>query len=354
MREISPLRYRWPVPAKIFFFFLTIATLAAPIPYVFFKPGIPNDVTGKLITIERAESFPPNGKLYITSILVTNPESPVFGAETLLNWATGPNAVLPRESVYPPASNDRQIQRDSRDEMATSRITATAAALNYLGYEIKEDYVVSRVRDYSDAIGKLEVGDVIRVVNGKTIKEIEEIRDAYKGKSIGDLIPVEIERNIDGQLRKIIVNVKLTKNIGGNNGPAIGILVGTNAEFPIDVKFRLRGVGGPSAGLVFALGIVEKLTAEDLLRGRSIAGTGTISPRGRVGAIGGIEEKMIGASRKGATIFLAPAENCVDIRHVPKGLQVIPVTSLTEAITYLRAPASFKFPTCATLDNLAS
>ncbi|MEY2841607.1 MAG: hypothetical protein RLY74_748, partial [Actinomycetota bacterium] len=126
MRDISPLRYRWPLTARIFFFFLTIATLATPIPYVYFKPGVPNDVTGKLITIERAKTYEPNGKLYLTSILVTNPQSPVFGAETLYNWAIGPHAVLPRESVYPPASKDRELQRDSRVEMAVSRTAATA------------------------------------------------------------------------------------------------------------------------------------------------------------------------------------------------------------------------------------
>jgi PDZ domain-containing protein len=354
MRDISPLRYRWPLTARIFFFFLAIATLAAPIPYVYFKPGVPNDVTGKLITIERAQTYKPNGKLYLTSILVTNPQSPVFGAETLYNWAIGPHAVLPRESVYPPASRDRQVTQDSRVEMAISRTAATAAALNYLGYEITEDYVVSRVREYSNAVGLLKEGDRIRVVDGKVIKEIEEIREAYKGREVGDVIRIEVERVIDGQLKRIALDVKLTKNIDSGNGPAIGILVGTNAEFPIDVTFNLRGVGGPSGGLIFALGVVEKLGAEDLLRGRSVAGTGTITPSGRVGAIGGIEEKMIGASRKGATIFLAPRENCVDIRHIPRGLQVIPVNTLAEAITYLRAPDSFKFPTCESLDNLPS
>lgn len=238
--------------------------------------------------------------------------------------------------------------------MAISRTAATAAALNYLGYEITEDYVVSRVREYSNAVGLLKEGDRIRVVDGKVIKEIEEIREAYKGREVGDVIRIEVERVIDGQLKRIALDVKLTKNIDSGDGPAIGILVGTNAEFPIDVTFNLRGVGGPSGGLIFALGVVEKLGAEDLLRGRSVAGTGTITPSGRVGAIGGIEEKMIGASRKGATIFLAPRENCVDIRHIPRGLQVIPVNTLAEAITYLRAPDTFKFPTCESLDNLTS
>jgi PDZ domain-containing protein len=347
--SISPLRYRWSFPAKLFFFFLAVATLAAPIPYVFFKPGVPDNVTGSLIEIKDAKSYEANGKLYITSILVTNPNSPVFGAETLYNWALGPHVVLPREVVYPPAVEGRVIERDSRAEMAGSKVTATAAALSFLGYQFEEIYFVSRILEYSDAKGKLEPGDRILLVDGDKINEIEEIRGAYSDKKIGDVIDIEVERVINGESRNVLESVRLVSNqeLGADpNRPAIGILVGTTAKFPVDIDFNIRGVGGPSAGLIFAVGVVEKLTPEDLLRGRQIAGTGSIDPNGRVGAIGGIEEKMIGASRKGATIFLAPRENCPDIKHVPKGLKVIPVSTLSEAIAALRAPDGFRFPTC--------
>jgi PDZ domain-containing protein len=347
--SISPLRYRWSFPAKLFFFLLAVATLAAPIPYVFFKPGVPDNVTGSLIEIKDAKSYEANGKLYITSILVTNPNSPVFGAETLYNWALGPHVVLPREVVYPPAVEGRVIERDSRAEMAGSKVTATAAALSFLGFQFEEIYFVSRILEYSDAKGKLEPGDRILLVDGDKINEIEEIRGAYSDKKIGDVIDIEVERVINGESRNVLESVRLVSNqeLGADpNRPAIGILVGTTAKFPVDIDFNIRGVGGPSAGLIFAVGVVEKLTPEDLLRGRQIAGTGSIDPNGRVGAIGGIEEKMIGASRKGATIFLAPRENCPDIKHVPKGLKVIPVSTLSEAIAALRAPDGFRFPTC--------
>jgi PDZ domain-containing protein len=347
--SISPLRYRWSFPAKLFFFLLAVATLAAPIPYVFFKPGVPDNVTAGLIEIKDAKSYKANGKLYITSILVTNPNSPVFGAETLYNWALGPHVVLPREVVYPPAVEGRVIERDSRAEMAGSKVTATAAALSFLGYQFEEIYFVSRILEYSDAKGKLEPGDRILIVDGDKINEIEEIRGAYSDKEIGDVIDIEVERVINGESRNVLESVRLVSNqeLGADpNRPAIGILVGTTAKFPVEIDFNIRGVGGPSAGLIFAVGVVEKLTPEDLLRGREIAGTGSIDPNGRVGAIGGIEEKMIGASRKGATIFLAPRENCPDIKHVPKGLKVIPVSTLSEAIAALRAPDGFRFPTC--------
>ena len=350
MRNISPLRYRWSFPAKFFFYLLTIATLLAPISFVFFKPGIPDNVAGKIISINDAKTYPVNGKLYITSILVTNPDSPVFGAETLVNWAVGPHVVLPKESVYPPIEPAQKIERNSRNEMESSKVTATAAALRYLGYEFDEVYYVSDIRDYSDAIKKLKIGDVITAIDGKKINQIEEIRTSYANKGIGDSLLITVERtDKEGKISSISTKVVLVENldIEEKKKPAIGILVGTSARFPIDVDFNLPGVGGPSAGLIFAVGIVEKLTKEDLVRGRSIAGTGTITASGRVGGIGGIEEKMVGASRKGATIFIAPRENCPDIEHVPDGLKVIPVSTLSEAIEALRAPDNFKYASCS-------
>ena len=352
MRNISPLRYRWSFPAKFFFYLLTIATLLAPIPYVFFKPGVPDNVAGNIITIKDSKTYPINGKLFITSILVTNPDSPVFGAETIVNWALGPHVVLPRESVYPPIRPAQKIERDSQNEMESSKATATAAALKYLGYTFKELYYISDIREYSDAVNKLKVGDVITAVDGKAINEIEEIRTSYKDKKIGDSLSITVERkNRDGNLSTVTTDVILVENQDvasetGEKKPAIGILVGTSARFPVDVKFNLPGVGGPSAGMIFAVGIIEKLTEEDLVRGRKIAGTGSITASGKVGGIGGIEEKMIGASRIGATIFLAPRENCPDIKNVPRGLKVIPVSTLSEAIDVLRAPDNFKHATC--------
>jgi len=352
VKSISPLRYRWPFPAKLFFYLLTVATLLAPIPFVFFKPGVPDNVAAGIIKVNDVKNYPVNGKLFITSILVTNPDSPVFGAETIVNWALGPHVVLPRDTVYPPIQPAKQINRDSRSEMRSSQVTSTAAALRYLGYEIQELYYVSDIRDYSNAKNQLEVGDFIMEIDGKKITEIEEIRTSYQDKKIGDSLLISVDReNQSGAIERKSFEVKLVENqelpaSDGEGRPAIGILVGTTARFPIDVDFNISGVGGPSAGLIFAIGIIEKLTQEDLLRGRSVAGTGAISASGRVGGIGGIEEKMIGASRIGATVFLAPAVNCPDMRHIPEGLKVIPVSTLAEAVAALRAPENFKHPTC--------
>ena len=353
MCNISPLRYRWSFPAKFFFYLLTIATLLAPIPFVFFKPGVPDNVAGKIISIKDQKTYSINGKLFITSILVTNPDSPVFGAETIVNWAIGPHVVLPRESVYPDIEPAEKIEKESQGAMESSQATATAAALRFLGYQFKELYYVSDIREYSDAINKLKEGDFITEIEGKKINEIEEIRSSYAGKKIGDPLKITVEReDKEGNISTITTEVQLVENLDvasddGEKRPAIGILVGTTARFPVDVQFNLPGVGGPSAGLIFAIGIIEKLTEEDFVKGRKIAGTGSITASGKVGGIGGIEEKMVGASRAGATIFLAPRENCPDIEHIPDGLKVIPVSTLGEAIAALRAPDNFKHAGCS-------
>lgn len=110
----------------------------------------------------------------------------------------------------------------------------------------------------------------------------------------------------------------------------------TKYILPLKISIDVKKTGGPSGGLIFALGVVAKLTPNDFLLGRTIAGTGTIDPGGHIGAIGGIGDKIIAAHRAGATVFLAPSDNCSDIRHIPAGMTVYSVDSLKEAVSVLQ------------------
>ncbi|MEY4150983.1 MAG: hypothetical protein RJB28_50, partial [Actinomycetota bacterium] len=176
---------------------------------------------------------------------------------------------------------------------------------------------------------------LILEIDGQKVSSASEIHAIIARHKMGDALPVLVQRTSQsGSTQNLTFAIKLTPNEVGD--PALGIYVQNSYTFPFTVKFNINKTGGPSGGLVFALGIIEKLTAEDLLKGRKIAGTGTIDSEGNVGPIGGITEKMIGASQAGATIFLAPAKNCVDIKQVPKNLLVIPVSTLNEAVTVLR------------------
>jgi PDZ domain-containing protein len=121
----------------------------------------------------------------------------------------------------------------------------------------------------------------------------------------------------------------------------MGILIGYKYEFPIEVNLELGDVGGPSGGMMFALGIIDRLTAEDLTGGLHIAGTGTIDQDGEVGPIGGVVQKLYGASRSGATVFLVPAGNCEEIvGNVPAGLQVVKIATLQDALNALEKLSS--------------
>jgi PDZ domain-containing protein len=139
-----------------------------------------------------------------------------------------------------------------------------------------------------------------------------------------------------------VAGVAAIATVKGDDGaPKLGVSIENKQPAPFKVTFDLDRIGGPSAGLMFSLGIIDKISTPDLTRGRFIAGTGTIEPSGKVGPIGGIALKMIAARRAGATLFLAPESNCAEVRgNIPSGLEVIKVSALHEAIADLDARAT--------------
>lgn len=340
--QISPLRTK---PSRLISLLLALVIAFAallPLPYVIFEPGDPENVLGSMITVpeefqsSNESGFKKGGKLFLTTVYVTTPKSKVFGFEILKAWIDGDETVLPRDAVYPENQPASEIKRQESQEMTGSQESAIFNALTYLGYEVPSRAKIVDVLKQSDAHDRVKEGDLIVEIDGKEVDRVEQIVDAVRQKNPGDFVSLEIERKGE---RISIPKVTLMEN---SLGAAIGIFLTTTFDFPIDVKIRIKDTGGPSAGLIFSLGVIEKMTNEDLIRGRKIAGTGTINTNGEVGAIGGIESKMIGARREGATLFLAPFDNCGEIRHIPKGLQVVPVKSLKEAIAALRSknPAS--------------
>jgi PDZ domain-containing protein len=138
----------------------------------------------------------------------------------------------------------------------------------------------------------------------------------------------------------------MSKLSGG--APVIGVQVQENYKFPFNVRITVGDIGGPSAGMMFALGIIDMLTPMNLTNGKFIAGTGEITASGQVEPIGGIQQKMVGARDAGATVFLAPAGNCSDtVGAVPAGLRVVKVSTLSQAVTDLEAiKAGKSVPSC--------
>ena len=229
--------------------------------------------------------------------------------------------------------------------MEESQQDAIAAALTTQGYQIPSHIYISEVTKGGASSNKLVAADFITSVNGIAVAEIEKLRsvvDTYDGKTP---LKVEVKRGS----KVLIEEISPVKDATG--AYRLGILVGYKYDFPVKSKLQLGDVGGPSGGMMFALGIIDRLTPGQLTGGKHIAGTGTIDAAGNVGPIGGIRHKLFGAARAGATIFLAPASNCDEVvGHVPSGLSVIKVSTLTEAKADLEKLATgtnpATLPTC--------
>ena len=211
--------------------------------------------------------------------------------------------------------------------MTESQQSASVAALRELGYAVdRRQITVSSVEEDAPAASTVKAGDVIRAVDGRDVSEFAQLISALAAHEPGDEARLTLER--EGQ--QIAAAVRLA---AGDDGSArLGVSVVQGYELPIDVSIQIDKIGGPSAGMMFALGIIDALTPADELAGHTIAGTGTIDADGKVGAIGGIEQKMVASRRDGASWFLAPEANCSEVAsHVPDGLQVAAVSTLAQA-----------------------
>ena len=320
-----------------------------PTPYVLISPGTPQNILGDAISITGAETFPTKGKLSVTSVMVTNPDSYLTGFDILSGWISSDQAVLPRVEIYPKNETTEQSNQQGAADMQESQLNATSAALSLLGYKSESKLIINTVNPSSLAFKQLLTGDQIISIDQQILSSATQITDYLQSKQPGDVVKVKVIRSSSGTAvgsMPIEIPIKLSKRDDGS--AYIGVNIETKHNFPINVKIKLDETGGPSGGLIFALGIIEKLQSEDLIRGRNIAGTGTITDTGKVGPIGGITEKIIGAKKAGVSIFLAPIDNCSDITHpeLLKGIKVVPVATLSEALAVLRAPDGASFATC--------
>lgn len=246
-------------------------------------------------------------------------------------WFDTRRAVVPVEAVFPPGISEEDRDSQNEAQMVDSQQDAIAAALVELGYDFPREVVVQGVGEGLPAEGVLEIGDVITAVDGEPVRSVGELRGALAEHGTESPATLEVVRG-DGTTEVEVTPVER------NGQVVIGIGVRMRYEFPIDVEIRLDDVGGPSAGMMFALGIVDKLTPGAMTGGERVAGTGTIDSDGEVGGIGGIRQKLWGAVDSGADWFLAPEANCGEVvGHVPDGLEVFAVTTLDEARAIVEA-----------------
>lgn len=315
---------------------LAVVGLTLHVPYVQFAPGPVTDTLGsngngkQLIQIDGHPTYPTTGTLDLVTVSVSGgPGYPLTLGDALRGWLSSTLAVVPESIVYPPGQTSQQVEQENAAEMQQSQEDATAAALSELHIPFKTDVTVAAVSPKGPSDGKLKAGDVITAVAGTPVTSEQQLRDAITSHQVGQTISLDITRNGAPQ------TVQIT--LGQQSGrPIIGVIPGESHQFPFHIDIALRDVGGPSAGMMFALGIIDKLTPGSLTGGRRVAGTGTIDDSGTVGEIGGIEQKVVGARRAGATIFLTPAGNCAAAAaNRPSGLTLVTVHTLADALAAL-------------------
>ena len=318
---------------------LTLAVV--PSPYVVEKPGPVYNTLGSaeyegektdLITIPDETVYPTEGSLDLLTVSVLgNPDNRLNWLTVASAWLDPSQAVVPMESVFPADVTTEQRDEQNQVAMVNSQQDAIAAALTNLGYDYPTELSVVSLADGAPAEGLIEAGDLIETVNGETVADITALRAALTASGAGT--PVTIGLSRDGTDQSVEV---APIDIDGN--VVLGINVKSEYKFPFDVNIQLDKVGGPSAGMMFALGIIDKLTPGSIHGGADVAGTGTIDQSGAVGPIGGIRQKLFGAKEAGAEWFLAPDANCDEVTgHIPDGLTVLAVSTLDESLAALDA-----------------
>jgi len=304
-----------------------------PTPYVIEQPGPTYNVLGSddkqpIISIQGAQTFETTGHLDLLTVqVVGNREQSPDWIDIFIAWMDPSRSVLLTDQVFPANQTTEESNAESTAMMEQSQQEAIAVALTKLGYEVPVELYVSEVSKNSPASSKIVASDYVRSVNGVAVDTIEELREKvnlFDGKN-----PIVLVVERDG--KDFSYNLTPVKDETG--AYRLGLLVGYKYEFPVKVDLKLADVGGPSGGMMFALGIYDKLTPGSLTGGKYIAGTGTLDGSGRVGPIGGIQQKMYGAADAGAKYFLAPVENCDEVvGHIPAGLSVYKVTNFDDAL----------------------
>lgn len=311
---------------------LVVAAFTVPVPIFYaYLPGPVRDVE-ELVDVGSAQSYSSEGSLLLTTVSV---DPQVTFAEMIQSAFDDSKAIVMKEDVTGGQTLDELIQQQ-KVEMRDSKRFAQEVALAALGVaEPTGDgaRVVRTVPGYP-AAGLLRRGDVIVAVEGETVQTTCEVGRKIDGREIGDRVRVAVKR--DGSTERF--SFETAEDPLNPGSPIIGVVMeDVNREFDprIDVSFDTGKIGGPSGGLMMTLALYDQLTSEDVTGGRKVAGTGTIACDGGVGAIGGIEQKVAGAEKAGADVFLSPAGNFAAARNVADEMEVVSVSSFDQALAYL-------------------
>ena len=310
-------------------------------------PG--DDSDQSVITVTGAQTYPAEGALRMTTVSVSGcPGYPVTLFDVVGAWLSPNKTILERDQVCPPSLSQQDVEETNQAQMTSSQNTAVVAALMETGMATRMVLTVEGTGP-EQTEGLLQKGDVLTSVTpaggqATPTTTYTALRELLTTVPAGTAVDLGIERDGEPMTVSLTTITPPDANSDGSpdsEGSLLGVYLSAEADSDIEATFGLSKVGGPSAGSMFALGIVDELTPGDLTGGKDIAGTGTIALDGSIGPIGGIEQKMAGAKTDGSGYFLAPASNCADVvGNVPDGLEVYAVSTLHEAVTTVEAIAA--------------
>lgn len=335
---------------------LVVVGLTVPVPYVAMGQGPTVDtlgvtdvevetedgteiVTVPVVEVTGVETDETGGHLNMTTVAVRDGLT-LFDALGL--WARGDTGVVPRDQVYAPGKSRDEVIAENEADFLSSEQAAELAAMRYLG-EIET--VVAEVSEDSGARGVLAEGDVILAVDGAPVQAgIVGLHGLLAETEPGQTVQVTVRR--DGE--EEVLDVVTGEPVGDREGASLGVSIAEEITSPAEVSFNLAGIGGPSAGLMFTLALIDMLSPGELNAGLFVAGTGAIDEYGTVAPIGGIPYKMAAADQVGATVFLVPAANCTEaVRTAPDDLTLVKVDTVDDAIESMAAlGAGRDAPTC--------
>ncbi|MFF8715769.1 PDZ domain-containing protein [Streptomyces sp. NPDC015184] len=340
-----PRRTATMLASALIFIALFCAGVLIKVPYSEMSPGPTVNTLGKVgsepvLQISGHKTYPTSGNLNMTTVRVTGADYRMNLVEAVYGWLAHDGVVVPHDTLYPDGKTEQESTQENAEEFSQSQESAKVAALTELGIPVSSRVVVSTVVKDSPAQGKLHAGDVIEQVDGTPIEQPEDVAKLVTRHDPGEkvtftIIPAKTAqaaekagKEPEGSRKIVITTAKAPKE----DRAIVGIQAGTDHTFPFRIDIELADVGGPSAGLMFSLGLIDKLTPGELTGGKFIAGTGTIDDKGKVGPIGGINMKLVGARDAGARYFLTPDENCgAAASDTPSGLTLVRVKTLADA-----------------------
>ncbi|MCW2750320.1 MAG: hypothetical protein JWR83_1430 [Aeromicrobium sp.] len=350
-------RYTSLLVAGLSLLALTMVALLIPVPYVRESPGpvfntLGNfpDASGKpMFTFGKGvKTYPTSGTLDFTTVSVTPPGGHLSLGNAVVGYFNKKVAIVPKSLIYPEGQSAKASTQQSADQLDSSKDSSRVAALRAAGYTVTGVPIIAGIVKGGAADGKLRTGDIVTAVNGVKLTTDEALVKAVSTHKPGDVIAVSFTRRGAKQTASIT-----TKPDADNPKlPRIGVTLDTKYHYPFEVDNNVgRTIGGPSAGTMFALAIYDRLTPGALTGGQKVAGTGEMETDGTVAPIGGIRQKMAGASSAGAKVFLVPAANCAEATDGDDfGLKLVKISNLKDAISSLEALAtnhSAKVPACS-------